>query len=123
MTDEMTGCTVLPDGSAFFVGSLPLPKDHWLYEPYEWDSARDERSDVPPPILTRNLSDQIIKAARCAIRMSTMCGKETDFDPDAMVLNMLYALCGPVEASCYPAEDARYPGKDIQSVNIDTESE
>ena len=25
--------TVLPDGSAFTVGSLPLPKEHWLYAP------------------------------------------------------------------------------------------
>ena len=32
----------LPDGSVFFVGSFPLPKDHWLYAPNcaEWDVRR-----------------------------------------------------------------------------------
>lgn len=82
----------LPDGSGFFTASLPLPKDHWLYA--------EGRNDPPMPMRTgvgakRNeLADQIKAAARHAIRASTMNGKEPDFDPDAMVQNMIVGLLG-----------------------------
>ena len=33
----MNDVTILPDGSAFGVMSFPLPKDHWLYAPYEYE--------------------------------------------------------------------------------------
>lgn len=89
--------TVLPDGSAFFIASLPLPKDHWLYAPRcaEWDEVRNTTADTPYPILTHEQRDAVVAAVRYAIRGATMCGKETDFDPDALVQNAVYALCGP----------------------------
>jgi hypothetical protein len=37
----------------------------------------------------------VIAAVRYALRGATMNGKELDFDPDALVLNAAYALCGP----------------------------
>jgi hypothetical protein len=40
------------------------------------------------------LAKQIRAAARYAIRASTMNGKETDFDPDAMVQNMIVGMLG-----------------------------
>lgn len=88
--------TVLPDGSAFAVGSFQLPRDHWLYVPRSaWDSERDEYAECPRPILTNAQRGAVIAAARYAIRGATMCGREMDFDPDALVLNVAYALCGP----------------------------
>ena len=88
--------TVLPDGSAFAVASFPLPKDHWLYAPSgDWDNDRDEYAECPEPILANALRAYVTAAARYAIRGATMCGQETDFDPDALVLNVCYALCGP----------------------------
>lgn len=88
--------TVLPDGSAFAVGSLPLPKDHWLYAPRgEWDSDRDEYAEYPMPILTNAHREAVMVAARYAIRGATMCGQDMDFDPDALVRNLACALCGP----------------------------
>jgi hypothetical protein len=88
--------TVLPDGSAFATASWPLPKDHWLYAPRsEWDSGRDEYAECPLPILTQAQRQAVIAAARYAIRGATMCGQDEDFDPDALVLNLCYALCGP----------------------------
>jgi hypothetical protein len=87
---------VLPDGSAFSVGSLPLPQNHWLFAPHgEWDNERDEYAECPRPILTHALREQIVAAARYAIRGATMRGELTDFDPDALVQMMVYALCGP----------------------------
>ena len=89
--------TVLPDGSAFAVGSFPLPKDHWLYAPQcaEWDSERDPSADTPRPILDNSQRRAVIAAVRYAIRGATFNGTDLDFDPDALVLNAAYALCGP----------------------------
>ena len=89
-------CTVLPDGSAFATASFPLPSNHWLYAPRgEWDSARDEFAECPAPILTHAQREAVTAAIRYAVRGATMCGKDEDFDPDAMVQNAVYALCGP----------------------------
>lgn len=93
----MNDTTVLPDGSAFFTASLPLPKGHWLYEPRceAWDSARDTTADAPHPILTHRQRSAVTNAIRYAIRGATMNGADMDFDPDALVQNAVYALCGP----------------------------
>jgi hypothetical protein len=85
----------LPDGSGFFVASLPLPEDHWLYAPREWDQIRENYADLPVPILTHAQREAVIAAVRYAIRGATMCRQETDFDPDALVQNAVVALCGP----------------------------
>jgi len=37
----------------------------------------------------------VVAAIRYAVRGATMCGREQDFDPDALVQNAVYALCGP----------------------------
>ncbi len=88
---------VLPDGSAFSIAWLPLPKDHWLYGPMsEWDTGRDEFAETPHPILLRDQQEAVRNAARYAIRTATMCGTVHDFDPDAMALQFVYAMCGPV---------------------------
>jgi hypothetical protein len=85
--------TVLPDGSAFCTASWPLPKDHWLYA---------EGHDEPPMGLKMGEDDprrkelvELVRAAtQYAVRASTMNGKERDFDPDAMVQNMVVGLLG-----------------------------
>lgn len=99
-------CTVLPDGSAFMVGTLPLPKDHWLYAPRctEWDSERDTSADTPHPILNNSHRQAVIAAMRYAIRGATMCGNDPDFDPDALALNAAYALCGPAGGAFLPVD-------------------
>lgn len=88
-------CAALPDGSGFAVASLPLPKDHWLY--------RDSESGDQPPMPMRRgtedperkvLWDQMIAAARYAIRVSTDNGKIIDFDPDALAENFVIGMLG-----------------------------
>lgn len=85
--------TRLPDGSAFAIESMPLPKDHWLY-------AED---DEPPPMglrcgtshrLRRDLVKHVQEAAQYAVRAATIRGTEDDFDPDALVQNMVVGLLG-----------------------------
>ena len=87
--------TLLPDGSGFGIMSFPLPKDHWLYKECEYAEGAVEPNDLPVPILTHSLRQQVIAAIRYAVRSATNCGKEDDFDPDALVQNAVYALCGP----------------------------
>lgn len=87
--------TVLPDGSAFAVMSYPLPKDHWLYADRQYNEGEYEPVELGKPVLTHELRDAVVSAVRYAIRGATNCGKESDFDPDAMVQNAVYALCGP----------------------------
>ena len=90
--------TVLPDGSAFAVASFPLPKDHWLYVEPEYLEGSEPPADLPEPILTHALRKQVVAAVRYAVRGATMRGMDTDFDPDALVQNAVYALCGPFGA-------------------------
>jgi hypothetical protein len=95
----MTNPTILPDGSAFSVLTLPLPNDHWLYTPREYREGEYEPIELPKPLLTHEQRDQVVAAVRYAVRGATMCGKEIDFDPDALVQNAVYALCGPYGAA------------------------
>ncbi len=92
MKENNDGMTRLPDGSGFFIASFPLPKDHWLFA---------EGENVPPAPMRigvgearTRLAMDIRAAARHAVRASTMNGKEMDFDPDAMVQNMIVGLLG-----------------------------
>ena len=91
----MSEPTILPDGSGFGIMSFPLPKDHWLYKEREYEEGAVDPNDLPAPILTHSLRQQVIAAIRYAVRSATNCGKEDDFDPDALVQNAVYALCGP----------------------------
>jgi hypothetical protein len=83
----------LPDGSGFATLSLPLPDDHWLTQPGV--------NEPPAPFLKgasdkkrQALVDQVSAAARYAVRASTINGTEIDFDPDAMVQNMVIGMLG-----------------------------
>jgi hypothetical protein len=98
MTEKATdvevkgGMVRLPDGSGAFVGSFPLPKNHWLFTEGHNEPPMPMRIGVGPK--RDELAKQIRAAAQFAIRASTMNGKETDFDPDAMVQNMVLGLLG-----------------------------
>lgn len=82
----------LPDGSGFTTGSLPLPKDHWIYEPTGDPPVQFKMIDGQ----SREILEKIIKnAARYAIKAATMSGKEMDFDPDALIQNLQVGLFGP----------------------------
>ena len=106
---------ILPDGSAFGVMSFPLPDDHWLCVPNEYRDGEYEPIDLPKPILTHELRDAVVAAVRYAVRGATMRGQETDFDPDALVQNAVYALCGP-----YTTPPQRKPLTDKQILADET---
>lgn len=83
----------LPDGSGFAVASFPLPKDHWLYA---------EGHDDPPMPFKRGTDDperkdweeKIRAAGKYAIRGATSNGKLEDFDPDALLQNLVVGMLG-----------------------------
>lgn len=100
---KSNGTTVHPqqlsDGSAFAMASSRLPPNHWLYAKREYADGAEEPKELPAPILTQSERDAAAAAIRYAIRAVTMCGQESDFDPDALVQNAVYALCGPFTAT------------------------
>jgi len=83
--------TRLPDGSGFFTASYPLPKDHWIYE---------ETGEPPMPLQMgvspdRKEYEALVRlAAYYAIRGATRSGKAMDFDPDALVQDLIVGLFG-----------------------------
>ena len=84
---------ILPDGSAFAIMSFPLPKDHWLLaEGYNEPPMPFQRGTADPA--RQEWADKIREAGRYAIRASTMNGKEMDFDPDAMLQNLVVGMLG-----------------------------
>jgi len=93
----VTDGAVFEDGHAFMTASFPLPKDHWLYQ-------TDKDGFTPPPPMPfrmgnadprwRDFNEKIRAAARYAVKASTRNGKDEDFDPDAMVQNMVVGMLG-----------------------------
>lgn len=83
----------LPDGSGFMTASFPLPANHWL------TAAGDNVPPMPFRVGTDNprhceICKAIHAAGRYAVRASTMNGKDQDFDPDAMLMNLIVGLIG-----------------------------
>ena len=103
----------LPDGSGFAIMSMPLRKDHWIYNEDGSINAGEppmplrmglgdecvfavKRAWAPKPdILSKDeMADLIRNVGKYAVRASTMCGKEMDFDPDAMLQNLVVGFLG-----------------------------
>ena len=90
---DKDGVTILPDGSAFCTVSFPLPKDHWIY------STESESSPMPMQMGTDNPERQkfvkmLREAGKYAVRSATMKGKDMDFDPDALIQNLIIGFLG-----------------------------
>ena len=84
---------ILSDGSSFFMGSFPLPKDHWIYSP-TGNPPMSWRVGTNSAKVRTRLEQNVRAAAKYAIKASTMSGKEMDFDPDAMIQNLIVGLLG-----------------------------
>jgi hypothetical protein len=102
----------LPDGSGFMIGSFPLPKTHWIYGADKTESYGS--FNTPPMVLKmganemaiievghrrdaldkRKMVDLIRAAGKYAVRCATMNGKEMDFDPDALLQNLVVGFLG-----------------------------
>ena len=89
---------ILPDGSGWATMSMPLPKGHWLTKDgYDEPPMPFRIGSLDPPKMnmTREMwAAAIRKAGKYAIRASTMNGKEVDFDPDAMLQNLVVGMLG-----------------------------
>lgn len=96
--DNDNNVYVLPDGSAFGTFTLPLPKDHWLYQPVPDEPPAPFRVGVGKEITIqgsrKEISDKVREAARYAMQASTNSGQIEDEDPDAVIQNLLIGLFG-----------------------------
>lgn len=85
---------ILPDGSGFAVMSMPLSKGHWIYQV-------DESNEPPMPMRMgtndpnrQGIANMLRAAGRYAIKVSTSNGKDMDFDPDALLQNLVVGMLG-----------------------------
>lgn len=94
---KVTGGAVLQDSSGFMTADFPLPKDHWIY------NVEADGFGAAPPMPFRMgsndprrqaFNDMVGAAARYAVKASTRNGRDEDFDPDAMVQNMIVGMLG-----------------------------
>lgn len=83
----------LPDGSGFATASFPLRKDHWLYADGHEPPPMPMRMGTDDP-RRHQFNEMVRAAAQYAVRAATMNGKESDFDPDALVQCMVVGLLG-----------------------------
>jgi hypothetical protein len=117
----------LGDGSGFAVMSIPLRKDHWIYQkdpvpgrsftsnippmPFRMGTAdvvyfaldegdvgaliKTGQQRLPSIKLTKREFEKAIRAAgKYAVRTATMNGTEMDFDPDALLQNLVVGFLG-----------------------------
>jgi hypothetical protein len=83
---------LLPDGSGAATASFPLPKDHWIY-------AGNTRSPMPFRMgkddpRRADWENRIREAGKYAVRGATMSGRDNDFDPDALIQNLIVGMLG-----------------------------
>lgn len=101
LADETGGAVTevqqLSDGSGFAMLSMPLREDHWLYNVegggYSGGAPMPMAAPAGDPLRTI-LQDHVQTAARYGVRSATACGREDDFDPDALVRNVEIGLFG-----------------------------
>lgn len=90
---KITEVTILPDQSGFATMSYPLPKDHWLLQEGYNEPPAPFRMGMDDP-RRKEFTDALRAAGRYAVRAATMNGKEIDFDPDALVQNIITGMLG-----------------------------
>lgn len=115
----------LPDGSGFAVMSMPLKKDHWIYEKAEdgfslppsmplrmgsEETILIQIGDRPLRVLSRHeFSNLLREAGKHAVRGATMGGTEMDFDPDALLQNLVVGALGYWTADGLSSDDWANP--------------
>ena len=89
--------TLLPDGHGFATMSFPLPEDHWIYG-LEFG---DEFENPPMPFRMgtddprrKHYTYALRQAGKYAVRAATRNGKDDDFDPDAIIHNLIVGFLG-----------------------------
>lgn len=82
----------LPDGSGVMTGKFPLPKDHWIYED-SGEPPMPMKMGVGDPV-RKKMTEQVRAAAQFALRCATMSGEDMDFDPDAVIQELIVGLFG-----------------------------
>lgn len=84
---------VLEDGSGFATAELPLPEDHWLNLPGRNTPPMPMRLGTFDEAHHKRVVEAIHAAGKYALRASTMNGR-TDYDPDAVLQNLVVGLIG-----------------------------
>lgn len=116
----------LPDGSGAATASFGLPDSHWLYrkganvppmplrmgtnQKYEMKLVGGEGCEMTLDYSRQNLANSLKRAGRYAIRCATMNGTEPNFDPDALLLELVVGLLGYKTSDGYSPDAYQNPG-------------
>lgn len=98
---KITEAGRLPDGSGFAIMSMPLSKNHWIYKPNDGEfnvppmPFKIGTLDAPRCNMDRHmLTEALREAGKYAVRCATMNGRDMDFDPDALLHNLVTGFLG-----------------------------
>jgi hypothetical protein len=108
----------LPDGSGIALMSMPLPEDHWL-------TKDQDKSNIPPMPFRMGIMhpcrkgyEEALRAAgRYAVRCATLNGTIDDFDPDALINNLIVGFLGYHSGNGLSSEEMFNPKEEFNSFN------
>jgi hypothetical protein len=110
---------ILPDESGYAVMTLPLPEDHWLTKDPETFNVPPMPSRMGKGSIMREAFEKALWAAgKYAVRCATDNGKEDDFDPDALIQNLVVGMLGYHTKDGLSEDDWANPKEDTVSLLV-----
>lgn len=114
-------CARLPDGSGAAVVSFPLPDNHWLTAEHENVPPMPFRMGTDDPRRTE-WKNAIRDAGKYAVRCATMNGADNDFDPDALVQNLVVGMIGYFTPDGFSSDAWANPEQPTPAILTDTDA-
>lgn len=114
-------CARLPDGSGAAVVSFPLPDNHWLTAEHENVPPMPFRMGTDDPRRTE-WKNAIRDAGKYAVRCATMNGADNDFDPDALVQNLVVGMIGYFTPDGFSSDAWANPEQPTPAISTDTDA-
>lgn len=127
---KVTSVMQMPDGSGGATVTFPLRSDHWIYGPSAFNvppmvmrmGHRDRITfgvtdqTLPPEGGTitfatttwtkQEMRQAIVAAGKYAVKSATMNGADMDFDPDALIQNLVVGFLGYFTETGLDKEDS-----------------
>ena len=120
-TEPAPRCARLPEGSGAAVVSFPLPDNHWLTAEHENVPPMPFRMGTDDPRRTE-WKNAIRDAGKYAVRCATMNGADNDFDPDALVQNLVVGMIGYFTPDGFSSDAWANPEQPTPAILTDTDA-
>ena len=104
LAEQLGGAVQESGETGYAIIASPLSSDHWIYgDPAAVIEKGDGWSIESPPMPMRagtddprrtELAEMLTLAGRYAVRAATLGGKDMNFDPDALLQNLIIGMLG-----------------------------